>query len=63
MAGHTGFSGRDPGKGAYLDSGVAIATVDSHAGNMVFMAEMNRLVNGHIDLIDEVSAVDIEQNT
>lgn len=63
MASHTGFGGGNPCKGAYFNSRVAVATVNSHASNMVFMAEVNRLINCYIDLIDKVYTVDIEEDT
>ena len=45
---------------------MAIAAIDAHTGNVVLVAEVNGLVYRHVDLIDEVNAIDIEhysQNT
>ena len=63
MTGHAGLGGGDAGKGAYFDRGMAIAAVYAHAGNVVLMAEVDGLVNRHVDLIDKVDAVDIEQDS
>ena len=41
---------------------MAIAAVDPHTGNVVLMAEVNGLVNRHVDHIHEVYAIDVEKN-
>ena len=63
MAGHAGFCGRDAGKGALFDGGVAVATVESHAGDVVLVAERDGLIQGNIDPGDEVGAVAVEDDS
>ena len=63
VTGHAGLGGGDASKGTYFDRGMAIAAVYAHAGNVVLMAEVDGLVNRHVDLIDKVDAVDIEQDS
>ena len=63
VAGHAGFGRGNAGKSTFLDGGMAIAAVDAHAGDVVFVAEGNGLIDGHIDLIDEVNAIDVEYDT
>ena len=42
---------------------MAIAAVDAHTRDMVLVAEVNGLVYRHVDLIEEVNAIDIEHNS
>lgn len=63
VASHAGFSWGNAGKSTLLDGSMAVATVDAHAGDVVFVAEGNGLIDGHIDLIDEVNAIDVEYDT
>src|SRR5262249_55646047 len=46
MTGHAGFSRRKTSEGRFLDARVAIATIDSEAGNVMLMAERDRLGEG-----------------
>ena len=55
--------GGTPAKALYLDGGVAIAAVDAHAGDVVFVAKGNGLLDGHVDLVDKVNAIDVEYDT
>lgn len=43
MARHTGFSGRQTGKGRFLDACVAVTAVESQPENVMFVAEGHRL--------------------
>ena len=63
VAGHAGFGRGNAGKSTFLDGCMAIAAVDPHAGDVVFVAEGNGLINGHVDLVDEVNAIDVEDDT
>ena len=63
VAGHAGFGRGNAGKGTLFDGGMAVAAVDAHAGDVVFVAKGNGLVNGHVDLIDEVNAIDVEYDS
>ena len=63
VAGHAGLGRGNAGKSTLLDGGVAVATVDAHSGDVVFVAEGNGLIDGHVDLIDEVNAIDVEDDS
>ena len=63
VAGHAGFGRGNAGKSTLLDGGMAVATVDAHAGDVVFVAKGNGLINGHVDLIDKVNAIDVEYDS
>ena len=63
VAGHAGFGRGNAGKGTLLDGSMAIAAIDAHTGDVVFVAKGNGLINGHVDLIDEVNAIDVEEDT
>ena len=60
MAGHAGLRGGDASEGTCLNRGVAVATVDAHTRDVVFVAKRHRLVSRHIDLAYVIKAVDIE---
>ena len=63
VAGHAGFGRGNASEGALLDGGVAIAAVDAHAGDVVLVAKGNGLIDGYVDLIDEVNAIDVEYDS
>ena len=63
VAGHAGFGRGNAGKSTFLDGSMAIAAVDAHAGDVVFVAKGNGLIDGHVDLIDEVNAIDVEYDS
>ncbi len=42
---HTGFSGRDPGKGAHFHRGVTIAAVNTQSAHMMFVAKLDGLLS------------------
>lgn len=56
---HTGFRRGNPSRCRNFDAGMAIATVDAEATDMVFMAELHRLIAGNILLCDVGGAVDL----
>ncbi len=62
MATHARFGGGDAGKGAGFDGGVAVATINAHARNMVFVAECYGLVQGNINFGYIVEAIDVEND-
>ena len=63
VAGHAGLGRGNAGESTFLDSGVAIAAVDAHAGDVVLVAEGNGLIDGYVDLVDEINAIDIEDDS
>ena len=58
---HAGFSWRNPGKSSFFNRGVAVSAVQAHARDVVLVAEGGGLVQRNVDLIDEVGAIDVEQ--
>ena len=62
MTVHTGLGWRDPGKRKLLDGGVTVAAVDSVIADVVFMAELNRLLSGKEGLGVVRGAVELEQH-
>jgi hypothetical protein len=66
MAGHTGRAGRHTGEGRFLNTGVTIATIDTQPGNMMLMAERDRLIDGYTNLglpRGIVEAIETKQST
>lgn len=59
VATHAGLGRRDTGKCSFFNRCVAVAAIDSHAGNMMLVAEGDRLIERHIHLADVVDAVDV----
>ena len=42
---------------------MAVTAVNAHTGDVVFVTEGNGLIDGHVDLVDEVNAIDVEYDT
>ncbi len=62
MAVHAGFRGRDSGKGRSLHGRVAVAAVDTKPGDVMLMAERNRLRLANSRIRDVGRALDCIDN-
>ena len=62
VARHAGFGRRNPCERGLLHAGVAIATIYTHTGDVMFVAKRDGLIDGNVYLADVVDAVDVEQN-
>jgi hypothetical protein len=59
MTVHADLRRRDAGEARRLDSCVTVAAVDAVAGHVALVAELDRLLAGHIDLRDPRRAIDL----
>jgi len=59
MTAHARLRGRKAGEGGSLDGSMTVAAIDAIIANVVFVAEWNRLVSGHIHIRDKRSGVNL----
>ena len=59
MAAHARLRGGKSGEGGSLNRSVAVAAIDAIVGNVVLVAERNRLVAGYIHICDKRSGVNL----
>ena len=62
VAVHAGASGRDSGEARSLDRGVAVAAVDAKSGNVVLVAERDRLWLAHAGVGDVWRALNFHRD-